>query len=65
MALNHRFITLKKRFIKALSVYLADIYQINARMAIKKSINLFMADFAELINNIIKIKRVSNTINIK
>ena len=59
------FYYVKKRFIKALSVYLAVIYRMNARMAIKELINLFIADFAELINNKIRIGRVPDTFNTK
>ena len=59
------FYYIERRFIKALNVYLAVIYWTNARMAIKKSINPFIADFARLINNKTKIERVPNTIDAK
>ena len=59
------FYYVKKRFIKALSVHLAAIYRINARMAIKESIGLFVAEFERLINSKTGIGRVPDTVNAK
>ena len=59
------FYYIKIRFIKALNVYSTAVYQINAKMAIKKSINLFIIDFIELINSETENQRVSNLVNAK
>ena len=65
MASNYRFIKLKKHFIKALSVHWTLIYRINTKIAIKESINPFVAEFAGLIDNKAGIERVPDIINAK
>ena len=39
---------IKSRFIKTLSIHLAIIYRFNDKITIKKTINLFIADFVKL-----------------
>ena len=45
------FYYIKRRSIKSQGVHLAAVYGMNARMTIKEAIDLFVADFAKLIDN--------------